>query len=179
MSHKTYYTQQYSKCLGNNRPTIIVEIEKEIWKQLFAIARGYQTVHQAADKIIEAFPASFDNVDPEIRKWFIVGMDDQSWSYYSLVIHWICLEQPEQGRSIHLSSFVLEDGSLYRDWPLSTILAPDNTEDLMEIDSSVQNLQVSNTVIEMQQDVDGILYSISLLNSCLIKRLRSCKITRG
>ena len=68
------FTKQYSKCLGNDRPQIIVDIEKVIWEQLILIARGFQTVHQAADTIIGTFPATFDDVDPAIGRWFIVGM---------------------------------------------------------------------------------------------------------
>lgn len=46
-----------------------------IWKQLILIARGLQTVHQAADTIIEAFPATFDDIDLRTRRWFVVGME--------------------------------------------------------------------------------------------------------
>ena len=66
---------QYSKCLGNERPTEILKLERVIWHEIFQIARGFQTVYDAAANIIKSLPDSFDHIDPNIRKWFIVGME--------------------------------------------------------------------------------------------------------
>lgn len=71
--------KQYSKALGNERPDIISQIEDTIWGELFRVARGLQTVREAASKIVANIPHDFDSVEAEMRSWFKLSM-----RFYSL-----------------------------------------------------------------------------------------------
>lgn len=49
-------------------------METIIWHELFQLARGLQTVYEAAANIVKSLPVNFDHIDSTMRKWFIVGM---------------------------------------------------------------------------------------------------------
>ena len=44
-----------------------------IWEELFKIARGEKTVHDAACNIAHNIPETFDDVDIETRRWFMLS----------------------------------------------------------------------------------------------------------
>ena len=62
------------KALGNKRPKIISDVEKVIWKEIFDVAEGEQTVHKAASNIVENISDVFENVNAETRGWFMLSM---------------------------------------------------------------------------------------------------------
>lgn len=49
-------------------------IERVIWTEVIKIAKGSQSVYEAADNILQSFPSSFDEVAPSSRRWLVVGM---------------------------------------------------------------------------------------------------------
>jgi hypothetical protein len=61
---------KYSKALGNDRPDIVSEIEKIIWDEIIDIAKGVQTVHDAASNIVDRIPEVYSHFDAEICQWF-------------------------------------------------------------------------------------------------------------
>ncbi|KAF8802305.1 hypothetical protein BYT27DRAFT_7261085 [Phlegmacium glaucopus] len=98
---------QYSKALGNKCPHVISDFEKKIWKELINVALGYQMIYDAASNLVGFIPNTFNNVEPEIRSWFMLEtLDDK------------------RNAAVHLSSLNIEDGSMPTDWPLASILTP-------------------------------------------------------
>lgn len=67
------YIFKYSKALGNERPDVISEFEATIWQEIFKLANGGQTVHEAASNIVDNIPENFDNITTEAHDWFILS----------------------------------------------------------------------------------------------------------
>jgi hypothetical protein len=60
--------------LGNDRPKIVSEIETIIWEEILKTAKGIQTVHDAASKIIGRIPKYYDHLDADTCGWFMLSM---------------------------------------------------------------------------------------------------------
>ena len=51
-----------------------METEALIWKELLKIARGMQTVHDAAKNIAGNMPKNLERINEDVRHWFIFGI---------------------------------------------------------------------------------------------------------
>lgn len=86
-------------------------MEQVIWHQLFEVAQGLKAIEDAAKYILETIPSNFDNIDDNIRKF---GM------FADLFIY-----PPDNSDTIiHLSSNLIEIGTIPENWPLASSLLP-------------------------------------------------------
>ena len=59
--------------LGNQHPKIVTEIETIIWEEIFDLANGMQTVHDAAFNVVNHIPTVYDHFQEDDRRWFKLG----------------------------------------------------------------------------------------------------------
>ena len=102
---------QYSKSLGNCRSKIISDIETIIWEELFNIAQGMQTVQEAASKIMQCIPESYNHFDAEIYGWFMLST--LHFSHWNLSFNQMNVEPiVKKENYLNLSSYSIKTGTI-------------------------------------------------------------------
>lgn len=69
--------QKMAYVLGNQRPTVIAEVERKAWKVIFDIARGKGNVAEIVARFfvyVRAQKSTWATIDKADRHWFKLGM---------------------------------------------------------------------------------------------------------
>ncbi|KAF8813075.1 hypothetical protein BYT27DRAFT_7207231 [Phlegmacium glaucopus] len=152
----TFYVQRYkptlySKALGNGRPDIISKFEQFMWKELFSVAKGQQTIEDAATNIVEFIPDHFNDIGSDIRNWFSLKPSDN------------------HNFAVHMSSLSIQDGSVPSRWPLASMLAPERATTSPDPSSSQEptnDTQESQPldIISVENTEDATMTDINMLD---------------
>ncbi|KAF9035862.1 hypothetical protein BJ165DRAFT_1533349 [Panaeolus papilionaceus] len=62
---------EYSLKLGNNKPDILLRVERIIWTTFFSVLNHEMALHDAMNSLVKKIPwVELENASPEIRAWF-------------------------------------------------------------------------------------------------------------
>jgi hypothetical protein len=86
-SYNRHTMLSISTCLGNSKPQLLIDVEKAIWRTIFALASGVDDPIDLLHKLSADLPwDSIHASSPSESTWFNLGKSDFQYKYFADII---------------------------------------------------------------------------------------------